>query len=664
MHECQAPFENNYKTPMNPGWWIIRINAVYIVLFFLWTRFHWGGEQYKILIGNLAYIPVHVFWIVMWWRTAIHPALPSRTRRGWQILTVAALCNFIASCITWGYVELVLQQQSFPILTNSDNADFEWFIPSAMVLYIVCPLLLLGSTLLTEKLKNRAEIFKFSLDTGIMFIGIGTPIWYFLIRPILVDRSPSEAVLLLQYPGTTLALLFIILVILLKGSGPRDNSPLQWLALGILVDCIADTMFNYLIQENAYQTGDSVDTLYLVGGLLMMTGAQLEYVHASTGGAASLTERYDLFKSLPYPAVLVAYGLLLAVAYDYWENPWREPLGGLIFAAVILITLLVIRQAIVYKENIKLRIKQTKHESEAHFVALVRQSSDLIAITDSYGIIRFISPSVQNLLGYDFNQLKMTSWLDLLHPDDQNRGHLFFQDTLQKAGADGLIEWRVRRYDQSWMHAETVASNRLDDPIILGIILNSRDISERRALENQIWQQAHYDSLTQLANRVLFQDRLEHAIKRVRRNQQPLAVMFLDLDNFKAINDNLGHSVGDQLLVDIARRLVHCTRDCDTVARLGGDEFAILIEETFSFEDLTQLAERIIETLCILFKLEKEDMLVTVSIGIAIDNGDQEINELLSNADRAMYAAKSRGKKCYEFFNNARFPSSYHREFR
>jgi len=654
LMDNRIPSGDVYQPAINRGWWVIRVNGIYIALFFLWTQFHWGGEQHQVLIGNLAFIPVEISWIAMWWRTAMYPALSRRARWGWRLLTAGALCYGIASSIIWNYLELVLQQQPYPSMTNSQPV-FEWYMPLSLTLYVVFPLLFCGFILITEAFKSRAELFKFFLDTGIVLVGLGTPVWYFLMRPI-VETYPnvSEMALLLQYPATTLVLLFIALIILFKSSGSRDNSPLQWLALAMLVACIADIAFNHLIQEYTYQTGDPIDTLYLVADLLLMTGAQWEYVRASTGSPARLPhEQYNPFQSLPYPAVLAAYGLLLAVTFDYWRNPWQEPLGGLIFAAVLLTMLLIIRQLIVYEENLQLRIAQVKHENEAHFAALVRQSSDLIAITNPQGVIRFVSPAAWNLLGYHASQLEMISWLTLLHPEDQNRGCLFFQDTLQHTGANGVIEWRVRRCDQSWMYAETVASNRLDDPTILGIVLNSRDISERRALEQQIWQQAHYDSLTQLANRVLFRDRIEHAVQRAQRHHQPLAVMFLDLDNFKTINDHLGHSAGDQLLVDTAHRLVRCIRTSDTAARLGGDEFAVLIEDAPSFDDVTQLAERMLDTLCIPFTLAHGDVLVTASIGIVIDTGKQDVDALLSNADKAMYAAKSRGKQCYAFFEPA-----------
>jgi len=143
---------------------------------------------------------------------------------------------------------------------------------------------------------------------------------------------------------------------------------------------------------------------------------------------------------------------------------------------------------------------------------------------------------------------------------------------------------------------------------VQGIVLNSRDISERRALEDQLRHLAFHDSLTRLANRVLFRDRVEHALDRAQRSGQPVALMFLDLDNFKAINDNLGHEEGDRLLVTTARQLTRHTRASDTVARLGGDEFAILIEDMPPLENLRQLADRIVESLRVPYKLERSDV--------------------------------------------------------
>ncbi|MEZ5584423.1 MAG: hypothetical protein R3F37_18180 [Candidatus Competibacteraceae bacterium] len=397
----RIPSGDVYQSAVDQGWWIIRINGIYIALFFLWTQFHWGGKEYQALIGNLAYMPAHVCWVAMWWRTAMHPALSPRARWGWRVLTAGALCNFIASCITWSYMELVLQQQPFPSSTNSNDIDFDWLTPSTLVLFIVCPLLVYGFTLLTEALKSRVELFKFCLDTGIVLVGLGTPVWYFLVRPIVETHSnASETALLLQYPATTLVLLFAVLVVLLKSSGPRDNSPLQWLALGILVDCAADMIFNYLIQQNAYQTGDPLDTLYLVGSLLLMTGAQWEYVRASGNSSTRpLHERHNPFKSLPYPAVLVAYGLLLAATFDYWRNPLARAARGFDFRRHALDDAVNHSPVHRLRRNLRLGIAQAKHESEAHFAALVRQSSDLIAINNLAGCHPPAVPRSAELVG-------------------------------------------------------------------------------------------------------------------------------------------------------------------------------------------------------------------------------------------------------------------------
>ena len=196
--------KDTHKPTIDRGWWVIMVSGIYIVLFFLWTQFHWGGKHYQTLIGNLAYIPVNLALVVMWWRTALHPVLPLRIRWGCRLLTAGALCNFIASSIAWGFIELVFQEQPFPASTLSDDVKSYWVIPSALVLYIVCPLLLLGSIFLTEAIKSRAELFKFYLDIGIVLLGIGTPIWYFLIRPILETHPNTPAIVPVSYTHLTL----------------------------------------------------------------------------------------------------------------------------------------------------------------------------------------------------------------------------------------------------------------------------------------------------------------------------------------------------------------------------------------------------------------------------------------------------------------------------
>ncbi len=205
--------------------------------------------------------------------------------------------------------------------------------------------------------------------------------------------------------------------------------------------------------------------------------------------------------------------------------------------------------------------------------------------------------------------------------------------------------------DGSWRYLEHVVNNLLDDPAVRGVVINSWDVTERKALVEQLSYQAFHDLLTGLPNRALFMDRLEHALTRANRRGSKVAVLFTDVDNFKVINDSLGHKAGDQLLIAVAERLKACLRPEDTAARLGGDEFTILVEDVAGVGEVVQIAERIAEILRPPFALEEQEVFATVSTGIALNSSAQEQPaDLLRHADLAMYRAKRRGKARYEVF--------------
>jgi diguanylate cyclase (GGDEF)-like protein/PAS domain S-box-containing protein len=282
--------------------------------------------------------------------------------------------------------------------------------------------------------------------------------------------------------------------------------------------------------------------------------------------------------------------------------------------------------------------------NEARFRSLVQNSSDSVTVIDVDGMIRYQSPAAERVFGDDPDCLLGTAVTDLLHPEDAPRARVFLAELVAQPGATAAIEWR-RRGKGGWCYVETLATNLLEDPSVCGIVLNSRDISERKALEEQLTHQAFHDPLTGLANRALFRDRVEHALAQANRRGQSLAVLFLDLDNFKTVNDSLGHVTGDELLGGIAGRLQGCVRTGDTVARLGGDEFAILLEDVNAPEETTEVAERIAAALRAPFHLDGKDVFVGTSVGIALSVADMDgALEILRNADVAMYTAKARGK--------------------
>ena len=203
-----------------------------------------------------------------------------------------------------------------------------------------------------------------------------------------------------------------------------------------------------------------------------------------------------------------------------------------------------------------------------------------------------------------------------------------------------LFRWRHR--DGTWRDVEATVTNLLSDPTVAGMVLNGRDVTEEAELQAQLAHQAFHDPLTDLANRTLIRDRVEHTLDRRTAHDRPVAVLFVDIDDFKTVNDSLGHSAGDALLVELSQRIRGCLRAGDTAARLGGDEFAILLEET---QDAEGVAERIGIALTEPFVLDMKEVFVTASVGISISEvGQGGADELLRNADAAMYSAKSRGK--------------------
>ena len=197
---------------------------------------------------------------------------------------------------------------------------------------------------------------------------------------------------------------------------------------------------------------------------------------------------------------------------------------------------------------------------------------------------------------------------------------------------------------------EAVGSNLSGDPAVRGLALNFRDISERKVLEEKLRQLAFHDPLTLLANRNLFRDRVQHALTRAQRGEHGAAVMFLDVDNFKNINDSLGHDAGDRLLQAVAQRIVQMTRSSDTVARLGGDEFGVLLEGIRMATEVQRVADSLIESLGTPFLLDGREVRVTASVGVAFSSVDTTAKALLSNADLAMYHAKAAGKNRHVTF--------------
>ena len=351
----------------------------------------------------------------------------------------------------------------------------------------------------------------------------------------------------------------------------------------------------------------------------------------------------------PYGAV----GLAAAVALARYGA--GRPFGRLLtFEGFVLIVALVARQFLTLQDNVALNRRlmakvergneERWHAREQRFAALGRHSSDPITVVGADGVVLFQSPSVERVLGWGPEATAGCNLRDMLHPADHEQWWALVDRALTSPDAEVTAEWRVRHGDGSWRSLQSVVTNLIDEPTVAGLVLNSRDITAQKALEEQLRFQAFHDSLTGLANRALFEEDLSRAVQRCRRSGASLEVVSIDLHNFKAINDLHGNARGDQLLREVADRLQATFREAEVVARLGGDEFAVLLEVTEPGAGADAAAERLMESFARPFGGGTNQVVLQVIVGVAVSGADGEPDkELLRNADLAMNVAREDG---------------------
>ncbi|MDQ3880781.1 MAG: diguanylate cyclase, partial [Chloroflexota bacterium] len=298
-------------------------------------------------------------------------------------------------------------------------------------------------------------------------------------------------------------------------------------------------------------------------------------------------------------------------------------------------------------------LQRVAQEGQERLQSIVQNASDLIAIVRPDGAVSTLTGSVEAVFGSDWEAVQGRSLFEHVHPEDAARIHAFLRGVADKPPAESQeAEWRMRYPDGSWRHVSAVGTNLVSDPRVGGLVLTVRDVHARKAFEEQLRHRAFHDPLTALANRALFYDRIEHALALGRREEGQVAVLCLDLDDFKVVNDRFGHAVGDRLLIDVAERLRACVRSVDTPARLGGDEFGVLLEAVAGPNEPVRAAERALAALSKPFSVDSETVGLSVSVGIAIsDTDDGGVDDLLRRADLAMYTAKHNGKRRLELYD-------------
>ncbi|MCD5310389.1 EAL domain-containing protein [Kineosporia babensis] len=510
-----------------------------------------------------------------------------------------------------------------------------------LALALACPLFLVGVVrLLTPHQRGTARV-RTLLDGTMIGWAILIAVWVTVLGPALRENPAAVGALSVTGLFATLIITISLTVYLaadLHRNGVQPAVPWWSLVSLVVLTSVADTWLAYATLAGTYRIGNPLDAFWLLGISCLLAGALLP----ARPRSQPLSHRRRFGEAVPNSFIIAA---TLAAAAMPELTGFRDDISR--WLSAVLILMMLAHQTLARRENRSLTqaLEQRVEAGHKRFQALVENSSDVIGLVDRDGVLSYVSNSVGRVLGAEADAivgLHVSALLD-------EKSNQIMNDAMARVSAVPLsrerVELNVILPGGTELVMEEVVTNMLDDPAVNAYVLNARDITERRRLEDDLVHQAFHDTLTGLANRALFNDRVQHALHRRAGTEQPeiIGVLFLDLNGFKSVNDTLGHAAGDALLVEVAARLTACLRPGDTIARLGGDEFAVLVEGAQAETEFVDLAMRLHQALEPAIVVNDQELFVGTSIGIAgAEVGSIAVDQLIRNADLAMYQAKER----------------------
>jgi diguanylate cyclase (GGDEF)-like protein/PAS domain S-box-containing protein len=601
----------------------------------IWFTFGIGGRVVTQTVSNVALIIAAWAAAAACLRAAARRS--GRLRRAWALLGLGML-SWGAGQIAWVWYESVLGDEvPFPSVAD---VGYLGLVPLTVAGLLVVP----GAT---QSVANRARSV---LDGLMIAVALLLVSWLLLVGPLLTAGADSwlGLAISLAYPLGDVVIVTIVLFMIARmrhtGAVPI---PLALVATGIVTFAVADSGFAYLTMTGQYASGAITDLGWFAGfTFILLAAIRPADSPVDADATDAVTRPFALL--LPYIAVVAALATSIVElarsghvdAFVSWNRS-------------VIIALIVGRQLLTLLENSSLtrgleaRVNARTAQlqaSEQRFRALVQHSSDVVTVVDADTTVLYQSESVTRIFGHQAAALTGQPLTALLEVDGATRLRRAMHQLTGRSYGTAVLEIAIRHADGRVRQAEVTITNLLDDPSVHGLVLNTRDISERKELQEQLMHEAFHDALTKLANRALFKDRLDQALRRRQDGAEGVAVLFLDLDGFKEVNDSLGHAAGDNLLIQVADRLRAAVRPGDTVARFGGDEFAVLVESAVDAETVEAFADRIVASMHDSFVVESREIHVRASIGIATAGADAaDTDQLMRNADLAMYQAKAAG---------------------
>ncbi len=493
-------------------------------------------------------------------------------RLPWHLLAIGQSMFVTSDVLSNNYERLFGAALRFPSAADSFHLAFYPFLVGGMLLLIHE----------REEGHDRSAL----IDALTVTLALATLLWVYLISPYANDEAMSLFKRLASIGYPAMDILVVGVVARMAAGSHRREPAFGFMLSGAAVLLLSDAIYGWRLLGGHFTPGPVTAAgwaaFYVLLGTTALHPSMRLLSEPGRQSSSQLTRaRLALLgcASLTVPLVVVL----------------RRALGEhidlyvLIGASAAMFSLVLVRMAGIVRRHeevtsreaalhIVLAEQELVQRSEARLSSLITNSSDVVCIVGADARVDYVSPSVQQMFGHLPPVLIDADLAEIVHPDDVPRVHALVASIAAQPGSQpSTAEFRVRHADQQeWRSVEALGTNLLHDEAVEGIVLNIRDISERKAFQDELEHQAFHDTLTGLPNRALFRNRVEHALISRRREHLPVAVLFLDVDDFKFVNDSLGHAAGDRVLQEIGRRLEDCMRPVDTAARLGGDEFAIL----------------------------------------------------------------------------------------
>ncbi|MFG2753146.1 putative bifunctional diguanylate cyclase/phosphodiesterase [Streptomyces xanthophaeus] len=607
---------------------------------------NWGSEEVAEIMGDFGLSAAGLLAAVSCYSYA--RSIDSRERPAWLLFAFSSLMGASGNAV-WGWYEVVLGTE----VPKPSVADFAFlcFAPPAIV----------GLLVLAKRPVTRAGWVCLALDSWLIGGSLLTLSWSLALAHAAqtaqtgAPGSVPRAALSLAYPLLDIALVSMVLVLHFRRS-ETNRSAVNTAIAALALTVLSDALFTSPLLSAGYQSGQLLDAGWFAGSLLLAYapwGARRLHLVPEQSGhpRGERPHSRPITGSLPaLTPYLAAAVCTLGILYNVVDG--RKVDRMVVFTGCTVVLALVIRQGIMLLDNIALT--QELAQKENHFRSLVQGSSDVIMIAAPTGTLRYVSPAAAGVYGREAEELVGTELATLIHPDDLGRVVHEVRRFLAAPPTEEpttRIECRFKSGGGEWLNVESTVNRHQG-----GLILNSRDVTERVRLQAQLQHSAEHDPLTDLPNRALFTRRVRQALTGRRAGDHSTAVLFIDLDGFKAVNDTIGHQAGDELLIEAARRLQDSVRAGDTAARLGGDEFAALIlgdgsrDRSAREYQVHEIADRLRTTLSQPYRISGSEVRVAASIGVAFADPGITPSDLMRNADLAMYRAKAGGKDRVEMY--------------